>query len=258
MWREKLKKCTEDTESARKKCRLLRKKHICLTETAPGGKLKGRLFCLKGAKQAAKTARCFAKGGPAMSQHSAANPRTHFEQKLASEDIYAGKIFTVTRDTVRLENGGEALRELVHHNGGAGVVAVDGEGRIALVRQYRYAQRRELLEIPAGKVEKGEPPRETALRELAEEAGCTADTLLDFGSVIPTGAYCTEVIWIFLATGLHKTNQNLDEDEFLTVLWVPFEEAVAMVLNGEITDAKSISGILRAKAYFEERNFFAF
>lgn len=176
--------------------------------------------------------------------------RPHHEDKIASEEIYQGKIFTVTRDTVRLENGREASREVVHHHGGAGILALDGEGRLAMVRQFRYAQGREVLEIPAGKLEPGEPPRATALRELGEEVGCRADTLLDFGSIIPTAAYCTETIYLFLATGLHKTGQQLDEDEFLTVSWLPFAEAVELVLAGEITDAKSVAGILRAREHF--------
>lgn len=177
--------------------------------------------------------------------------KVHYEEKLSSEKIYTGKVFRVTKDTVRLENGHEATREVVHHNGGSGIVALDDEGRVALVRQYRYAQQQELLELPAGKVEVGEPPRETAIRELAEEAGRTADHWLDFGSVIPTGAYCTEVIWLFLATGLHKTGQQLDEDEFLTVSWMPLDEAVALVHSGQITDSKTVSGLLRAKYYLE-------
>lgn len=178
--------------------------------------------------------------------------KAHREETLSSEEIYRGRVFTVTRDTARLENGSVVPREVVHHGGGAGIIALDEAGRVALVRQFRYAQGRELLEIPAGKVEAGEPPRETARRELAEEVGRTADRLVDFGSLIPTAAYCTEVIWLFLATGLRGAKQNLDADEFLTVSWMPLDEAVQLVLDGAITDAKTVAGLLRAKAWLEK------
>ncbi len=168
------------------------------------------------------------------------------EVMLRSEEIYDGMIIKLTRDTIRLVNGREAVREVVHHGGGAGIVALNENNEIALVRQYRYAVGRELVELPAGKVEAGEHPRDTAVRELAEEAGLVADEMLDFGRVLPTCAYCTEVIHLFYAKGLHACAQNLDADEFLSVFWMPLDEAYQKVMDGEIDDAKTVSGVLRA------------
>ena len=169
------------------------------------------------------------------------------EEKLSSDTIFEGRVFTITQDEVRLMNGLAATREVVHHNGGAAIVALNEAGEVALVRQYRYAVGREMTEIPAGKIEPGEDPRQTALRELGEEAGLTADNFVAFGRVIPTCAYCTEVIYLYLATGLHQTQQHLDDDEFLDVFWLPLNEVVEMVMDGHITDSKTVSGILRAK-----------
>lgn len=172
----------------------------------------------------------------------------HTEKKIKSEELFSGRVIRVTLDTVELENGALSTREVVHHGGGAGIVALNEKGEIALVRQYRYALGQELVEIPAGKIEKGEEPRATAVRELEEEAGCVAQHFEAFGSVIPTCGYCTEIIYLFLATGLSKTRQNLDADEFVDVFWMPLQDAASLVMQGDITDSKTVSGILRAKA----------
>ncbi len=176
-----------------------------------------------------------------------------FEKKQSSKEIFSGKVFTVTLDEVTLQDGKPAFREVVHHNGGAGIVALRQDGHIAMVRQYRYAVGREMLEIPAGKVEPGEPPLETARRELREEAGLVADYLEPFGSILPTCAYCTETIHIFLATGLHPAEQALDEGEFLSVFWMDLQEAFTRVIQGDITDAKTVSGVLRAHALLQSK-----
>lgn len=175
------------------------------------------------------------------------------EKKLESKEIFNGRIIDLTLDTVELENGKTSTREIVHHNGGAAIVAVNEKGEIALVRQYRYALRRQMIEIPAGKIELGETPRKTAIRELKEETGCIAEKIKDFGMVVPTCAYCTEVIYLFLATDLRITQQNLDDDEFLDVFWVPLNKAVDMVMQGEIDDSKAIAGILKLKQKLEDK-----
>lgn len=177
---------------------------------------------------------------------------TFYEKKLSSATLYEGRVFTITKDEVELENGKTACREVVHHSGGAGVLALSDKGEAALVRQYRYGAGEEQIEIPAGKMEPGEPAMETARRELREEAGLLAKNLEPFGSVLPTCAYCTEVIYLFLATDLENTAQALDTDEFLEVFWLPLEEAVRLVLAGQITDAKTVSALLRAKILLEQ------
>ena len=140
----------------------------------------------------------------------------HTEETLERQVIYQGRIITVTQDTVRLENGKNAMG-------------------------------RELLEIPAGKLEPGEDPRAAAIRELEEECGLTADCVVDLHPVYPSVGYDTEVIHMYLATGLHETKCHPDEDEFLDRLSYPLDTLVEMVMNGEICDAKTVAGILKAK-----------
>lgn len=172
---------------------------------------------------------------------------SHTEEKLESQTIYQGRIIAVTQDTVRLENGKNAKREVVHHHGGAAIVPVGENGEVYLVRQYRYPMGRELLEIPAGKLEPGEDPRAAAIRELEEECGLTADEIVDLHPVYPSVGYDTEVIHMYLATGLHETKCHPDEDEFLDRLSYPLDTLVEMVMQGEICDAKTVAGILKAK-----------
>lgn len=172
----------------------------------------------------------------------------HFEKQLSSEEIFAGRVISVTLDTVELENGNTGMREVVHHHGGAGVAALNEQGEIYLVRQYRYALDRELIEIPAGKLEPGEDPFETAKRELGEEAGLKAAEYRDLGYIIPTCGYCSEIIYLYAAKDLSPVDQHLDPDEFLSVFTMPLEEAVQLVLSGEITDSKTVAAILKVKA----------
>ena len=110
---------------------------------------------------------------------------------------------------VELENGRTSSREVVHHHGGAGIVALNEKGEVYLVRQYRYALDRELIEIPAGKLEAGEDPFEAAKRELGEEAGLQADTYVDLSPMIPTCGYCSEIIYLYAAKDLHPVGQHL-------------------------------------------------
>lgn len=169
----------------------------------------------------------------------------HTETRVSGETVFSGKIFEVTLDDVRLENGDTARREIVHHHGGACIAALTEAGEVYMVRQYRYAMGQELWELPAGKLEAGEDPFAAAKRELEEECGLTADRYLDLGPVWPTVGYCTEVIWTWAATGLHETAMHLDEDEFLTPVKLPLDKAVEMVFTGEIRDAKTVAALLK-------------
>ncbi len=175
----------------------------------------------------------------------------HHEETVSSKSVFEGRVFRVTVDEARLENGKIAPREVVHHSGGAAVLALNERAEVALVRQFRYAVGRQLIEIPAGKIEPGEAPGPAARRELGEEAGLAARHFVPFGSILPTCAYDTEVIHIFLATGLREVPCHPDADEFVSVFWLPLEKAVQMVMDGEITDAKSVSALLRAARLLE-------
>ena len=173
------------------------------------------------------------------------------EKTLRSERIYDGKIIHVRRDEVLLPNGHTAMREVVAHPGGVGILALDGDGTVLLVRQYRYAFSRVLTEIPAGKREKGEAPFVTAQRELKEEIGAEAEEWTDLGALIASPGCYGETLYLFLARGLHFGETHPDEDEFLDVLRVPFDRAVAQCLDGTLTDAKTVAAILKAKILLE-------
>ena len=135
---------------------------------------------------------------------------------------------------------------------GACILPYFEDGTICMVRQFRYAMQQELWELPAGKLEKGEDPFEAAKRELGEECGLTADNYISLGQFFPTVGYDTEVIYTWVATGLHKTQMHLDADEFLTPDRVPLDKAYEMVMSGEIRDGKTIAGILKLKALIAE------
>lgn len=168
------------------------------------------------------------------------------EERLRSEEIYRGRILDVYKDTVLLENGTEAIREVVHHPGGACVVPLTSDGCVLMVRQFRYPHHTETLEVPAGKLEYGEDPLQCAVRELKEEVGGEAETLESLGSLFPTPAYDEEVIYMYLARQITETStQSLDADEFLDVVRIPLTDAVQMVMENRIRDAKTQIALLK-------------
>ena len=169
----------------------------------------------------------------------------HSEQTLDRRLIFDGKVIRVTLDTVRLENGDTSMREVVHHHGGACIMPVTDNGEVYLVRQFRYALGEEMWELPAGKLEAGEDPFEAAKRELEEECGVTADEYIPLGCIYPTVGYDSEKIHIWIARGLHATRQHLDEDEFLDVHKLPFDQVLQMVLDNTIRDSKTVAAVLR-------------
>ena len=166
----------------------------------------------------------------------------HYEKTLSSEVIFEGRVITLTNDVALLENGETAGREVVHHHGGACILPYFEDGTICMVRQFRYAMQQELWELPAGKLEKGEDPFLAAQRELEEECGLTADHYTSLGQFYPTVSYDTELIYMWVATGLHKTQMHL----------VPLQKAYEMVMSGEIKDGKTIAGVLKLKALLDE------
>ena len=167
------------------------------------------------------------------------------ETKLDSEDIFDGHLLHVRRDTVRLPNGNTAVREWISHPGASAVIPLLPDGRIILVRQYRYPIQQITLEIPAGKLDVvGEDPLDCAKRELKEETGYTALKYEKLTTIATTVGFSNECIHIYSARELTPGKQCPDEDEFINLVKVPLEEACAMVADGRIMDAKSITAIL--------------
>ena len=169
-----------------------------------------------------------------------------FETTVASEPVFDGKIIKVKKDRAELENGEIVNRELVIHPGGVCIVPVTDNGEILMVKQFRYPFQTVLTELPAGKLEFGEDHRSAGLRELKEETGATCEKFEYLGVCYPSVAYLTEKIHMYLATGLSFDKQHLDEDEFLDVIKVKIEDAVEMVMNNELPDAKTQCAILKA------------
>ena len=173
----------------------------------------------------------------------------YVEKQVESNIIYKGVIVTLREDRAELCNGKIVRREVVEHPGGVGIVAVDDDGCVVAVSQFRYPMSEELLEIPAGKLEYGEDPLVCAVRELSEETGYTAGNFIDLGAVYPSPGYCQETLYIYLALGLRPGKSHLDEDEFLNVERLPFTNLVDMIMENKIRDAKTIIGILKAQKY---------
>ena len=175
------------------------------------------------------------------------------EKTLSCEEKYRGRIIYVHRDVVALPDGNEAVREVVEHSGGVGVLPVDENGNAWCVRQYRYAFGAHLLEMPAGKLEPGEKPIECAVRELSEETGFTAAEYTFLGKLYPSPGYCRETLYIYLATGLTRGEAHLDKGEFLDVETYPLETLYQMVMDDALPDAKTAMAVVKAKLILDER-----
>jgi 8-oxo-dGTP pyrophosphatase MutT (NUDIX family) len=159
---------------------------------------------------------------------------------------FKGRVISVTTDEVVLPNGHHASLEVVHHPGGAAVVALDSEQRVCLLKQYRYVAGGWLWELPAGKLEPREPPLATARRELIEEAGVSARQWQSLGDVLSSPGVFSEVLHLFLATDLAPAGLAHEHAEVIEIHWVPLTEAHEWALTGKIRDAKSIIGLMRA------------
>jgi ADP-ribose pyrophosphatase len=165
---------------------------------------------------------------------------------IERKEIYSGRVIKVSIDEVQLPTGVRIPLEIVRHPGGAAVVAIDDRNRICLLRQFRHAADGFIHELPAGKLEPHEPPEATARRELTEEASVSATHWESLGAYFSSPGCFTEVIHLYLATGIRETAGTPEADEVFQVEWWPLEKAVEKALNGEFTDAKTIIGILRA------------
>ena len=167
-----------------------------------------------------------------------------FEQQLSSKRVYAGRIIDVRVDQVRLDDGAETTREVVDHAGSTAIIALNEDGQVLLVEQFRYPAGATMWEIPAGRLEAGESPATAAARELAEEASLRADHLEHMLTIHASPGYSTERLWIYLATGLSPAKAEPDPDERIAKAWFPLNEAVTMCLYGQVTDAKTIAAVL--------------
>ena len=172
-----------------------------------------------------------------------------FEEKtISSEYLYKGRIINLRKDSALLPNGEEAVREVIEHPGGVAVAPLTADGELLMVRQFRYPYKEVVLEVPAGKLSAGEIPLECGKRELREETGATAQEYINLGILYPSPGYVNEKIYLYMAKDLTFGEQNLDDDEFLSVESIPLERAVDMALSGEITDAKTLAIVLKIYA----------
>ncbi len=163
----------------------------------------------------------------------------------SSRTIFDGRIVRLALEQVTLPNGAQAEFEIVHHPGGAGVVAIDADNKVCLLRQYRHAMGGWLWEIPAGKLDPGETPLATAMRELEEEAGVRAEDWQSLGKVVSSPGVFTEVVHLFLAHGLTHVAMNAEAHEAFEVHWLPFPAALERAQNGEYVDGKTVIALLR-------------
>lgn len=169
------------------------------------------------------------------------------EKQTGTEEIFIGRLLHVYRDTVELPDGSGSVRELIRHLGAVAVLPVTDDGKVIIERQFRYPFDEVITEIPAGKLDSAEEDHlDAAKRELVEETGITADEWIDLGVYYPTSAYSDEKIYMYLAKGLHKGEQKLDEGEFLAVEEVPLTEVLEQVMRGEIPDGKTQAAVLKA------------
>ena len=169
------------------------------------------------------------------------------ERRLSRETIYEGKILHIYRDDVLLPNGRTSVREVADHPGGVAIVALDENDNVLTVKQYRYVFSRVLEEIPAGKLERGEDPREAAIRELKEETGAASARMTDLGALLVSPGCYGEVLHLYLARDLTFGATHPDADEFLQVRRLPFDTLLARCLSGEIEDGKTVAAVLKAK-----------
>ena len=166
------------------------------------------------------------------------------EKTSSSEIVFQGKLLDVRRDIVILPNGANGIREWIKHPGAVCCIPILPNGKIALIRQYRYSVRKMMIELPAGKLDKRENPEKCAIRELEEEIGYRANKLTFLINIHPAIGFANEKMWLFIAENLVKTEPKLDEDEFLELIPTSLEDALNLIWTGKITDAKTIIGLL--------------
>jgi 8-oxo-dGTP pyrophosphatase MutT (NUDIX family) len=162
--------------------------------------------------------------------------------------VFTGRVIEVNLERVELPNGTTATLEIIHHPGGAAVLALDESNCVCLLRQFRHAAGGWVWELPAGKIDNREPPLDTARRELEEEAGVAAGSWESLGDYLSSPGVLTEVVHLFLATQLTRLPPRPEEHEVLEIHWLPFSDVLAMARSGELRDGKSLVAVFRASA----------
>lgn len=175
------------------------------------------------------------------------------EKPIKSKIVFQGELLEMHRDEVLLPNGEVGIREWINHPGAVCCIPILPDGNLALIKQYRYAVKKEMIELPAGKLDKNEIPEECALRELEEEIGYKANKLTLLTNIHPAIGFANENMWLYLAENLVKTELNLDSDEFLELIPTKLENALEMIWNGKITDVKTIIGLLWAQRILDTK-----
>ena len=173
------------------------------------------------------------------------------EKTISSDSVYTGKVITLKVDTVEIPGQGYQKRELVEVGGAVGIVAITDDNKVVLVKQFRKPIEKPIFEIPAGKLEKNESPKECAERELKEETGYSAKNIKLIHKFFTSAGFSNEIMFVYLATGLTPGENNLDADEFLDVYEIELEEAYNMVLKNDVEDAKTSIGLLLVKDMFK-------
>ena len=176
------------------------------------------------------------------------------EKKHSSERVYDGKLLQVYVDDVILPDGTHSTRDWIKHPGASAVVPVFEDGTIMLLKQFRYPPRKIFIEVPAGKLDPGDSPEETAERELQEESGLICEYLEPVGSFYPAIGYADEIIYVYVAWGLTQKGQNNDDDEFLLNHRISFSKALQMIETGEISDGKTICSLIKAHLWWKKHN----
>jgi len=177
------------------------------------------------------------------------------ETKISSKIIFQGRLLDVRKDEVVLPNGKTSTREWINHPGAVCFIPILPDGKIALISQYRYPVQSEMIELPAGKLNKEEKPEACALRELEEEIGYRANKLTYLTHIHPAIGFANEKMWLYLAEELEKTDTKLDDDEFLELIPTLLNDALEMVWSGRITDVKTIIGLLWVDRHYKENLF---
>lgn len=177
-----------------------------------------------------------------------------FEKTIKTDVKFEGRILKMRVDTVELPDGSTSTREIIEHPGGVAVIAVDENGYVPMVTQFRKPYEKMIMELPAGKLDDGEDPLQCGVRELEEETGLKAKNFVFLGGVLPSPGYAAEMLYVYLATDLYEGTVHLDEGEFLNVEKIHLDDLIEKVMNNELEDAKTVIGILKAAKYLNDNN----